>query len=312
MCGVEFWSHSATLTSVREDGTGATLELMSAPPKTPVGGGVSAEEATANRERTHAQLEQGFVLPSQLAADERADALAALTADAQPGGGKQGGGLETVAEVRRRLMGTGPWPIRGVGDVYFLARGVVYVGSGGDGRWHVQPSRAGEPPTVVVSIGRLVSVELMLSCWRLTASGSPQRYADFVWPHAAKQCFSTCSDSTHPITSSELNSEKGALARRVMKAAWSWGLNREGLRFAMDQGEGVLITPWGHGTWALVPSRSDVLLAEFAQQRHMLRFFAAEPKYVSTRCNDGDLLAGTALRPSEVSGTLHDGWWNAP
>ena len=38
--------------------------------------------------------------------------------------------------------------------------------------------------------------------------------------------------------------------------------------------EGRLVTPWGHGTWGLVRSRADVLVAEFAQQLHMLLFTA--------------------------------------
>lgn len=134
---------------------------------------------------------------------------------------------------------------------------------------------------------------------------------DFVWRHAARRCFSTCSDSTHPITTSELNGDRGALARRVSRAVWSWGLNREGLRFTIDHGEGVLITPWGHGTWGLAPSRPDVIVADFAQQRHMLRFLKAEPKFVSTRCNDGDLVSGVALRASEGVSAMPEGWWHA-
>ena len=31
---------------------------------------------------------------------------------------------------------------------------------------------------------------------------------------------------------------------------------------------GLLVTPWGHGEWGVVPSRADVLYAEFAQQRY--------------------------------------------
>ena len=146
----------------------------------------------------------------------------------------------------------------------------------------------------------------------MSLEAEPARTSDFVWRHAAKRCFSSCADSTHTITSAELAGARGQLARRVAKAAWSWGQNREGLSFKMESGEGVLITPWGHGTWALVPSRDDVILAEFAQQRHMLRFFPDEPKFVSTRCNDGDLLAGGALRAAEGGGALPGGWWKAP
>ena len=188
-----------------------------------------------------------------------------------------------------------------------------------DGRtaatWRVEPSSSqtnGSTPRISIAIEGRAPLALALSCWRLSIEGSPERHCDFVWRHAARQCFPSCSDKTRPITSRELEGDRGTLARRVARAAWSWGQNREGLRFTMAQGEGLLITPWGHGTWGLVPSRPDVLVAEFAQQRHMLRFFESAPKYVSTRCNDGDLLAGSALRSSEqAGGALPAGWWLA-
>lgn len=44
-----------------------------------------------------------------------------------------------------------------------------------------------------------------------------------------------------------------------------------------------------------MPKRSDVLAAEFAQQIHMLQFWVAEGRFVSTRCSDGETVQG-ALR----------------
>ena len=75
------------------------------------------------------------------------------------------------------------------------------------------------------------------------------------------------------------------------------------MRFSFSaEGTPLLVTPWGHGEWGTVRSRGDVLVAEFAHQRHMLRFDAATPSFVSTRCLDGDSVSGVALRPAEQPG----------
>jgi len=50
-----------------------------------------------------------------------------------------------------------------------------------------------------------------------------------------------------------------------MRGEWAWA-GIPGMRFEMQGGSAVLVTPWGHGTWGVVPSRTDVLVAEFAQQ----------------------------------------------
>ena len=55
------------------------------------------------------------------------------------------------------------------------------------------------------------------------------------------------------------------LAQAVMRGEWAWA-GIPGMRFEMQGGNAVLVTPWGHGTWGVVPSRTDVLVAEFAQQ----------------------------------------------
>ena len=85
-----------------------------------------------------------------------------------------------------------------------------------------------------------------------------------------------------------------ALAQRVMQAGdWTWA-GIPGMRFTFEaaHGGGVLVTPWGHGSWGVVPTRTDVLVAEFAQKRHMLRFEADGRSYVSTRCDDGEIVRG--------------------
>ena len=62
--------------------------------------------------------------------------------------------------------------------------------------------------------------------------------------------------------------------------------------YSASEGGGVLVTPWGHGSWGIVPSRGDVLVAEFAQKRHMLLFDPAQDRFVSTRCDDGEVVKG--------------------
>lgn len=65
--------------------------------------------------------------------------------------------------------------------------------------------------------------------------------------------------------------------------------------FSAAEGGGVLVTPWGHGEWGIVPSRGDVLFAEFAQKRHMLRFEKDMGAFVSTRCDDGERVQGRRI-----------------
>lgn len=118
-------------------------------------------------EKSLLRLTHGASLPTALIAGEREDALAALAANEQPGGGAQGGGAESSTQLRQRLLGTGPWRIGGVGDVYFLARGVANVGSHVAGTWRVEDgAEGGGRPTVVLSIEKR-SLRFRLSCWRL-------------------------------------------------------------------------------------------------------------------------------------------------
>ena len=122
----------------------------------------------------------------------------------------------------------------------------------------------------------------------------PLAMADLVWSRPASRCFPTCSDTTHPLTASEQSSS--ALAQRVMRRteprSWTWA-GIAGMRFAFSpsDGGGLLITPWGHGSWGIT-QRDDVLVADFAQKRHMLRFEPSRDAFVSTRCDDGEIVKG--------------------
>ena len=80
---------------------------------------------------------------------------------------------------------------------------------------------------------------------------------------------------------------------RTEPRSWSWA-GIPGMRFvySANDGGGLLITPWGHGSWGVVPSRDDVLVAEFAQKRHMLLFDRQRDAFVSTRCDDGEVVQG--------------------
>ena len=243
---------------------------------------------------------------------EIAEKSAEISADAEARAalaGREACADEDADALHRRLVATGPWNLQS-SELYLLRRGAAYDRrTRTRGSWRVD----GRPPQlrVLVSLPR-VTLTLIASCWRLTPEGGGQS-ADLVWRHPAQRCFPTCSETTHPITRAELASSP--LARAAMASMWSWGGNREGITFAIadESADGLLRTPWGHGSWGLVPSRSDVLVAEFAQQRHMLQFTrtdgdTAQPAgpstgnttsiaFMSTRCKDGDPVRGVPIAP---------------
>ena len=135
-----------------------------------------------------------------------------------------------------------------------------------------------------------------MNCWHMEAEGEAG-HADLVWKHPASRCFPTCSEGTHSLNAAERDASP--LAKHVLRpgSRWSWA-GIAGMEFTFDEahGGGVLITPWGHGTWGIVASRGDVLVAEFAQKRHMLRFERPhQASFVSTRCDDGEVVAGKQL-----------------
>jgi hypothetical protein len=210
------------------------------------------------------------------------------------------------AARERRLLGTGPWMLGGQ-PAYLLAHGVVHWPRAGDasrnfGWWRAEDGGGGGAGIVLgggnaaaVRGGAFASaaaeLRLKAACWTLSAVDLPGVHATLVWSHPASRCFPTCSDSTHTLTASE--HQAPGLARDVSSGqefAWA-GIPGMRFTFSAADGGGVLITPWGHGTWGLT-SRPDVLVAEFAQKRHMLRFDDARTSFVSTRCDDGEVVHG--------------------
>ena len=141
--------------------------------------------------------------------------------------------------MRRRLLGSGPWPVHGLGDVFLLRGGRAQLAGGVAGTWRVLPlgpasgggaalsvsAATGVPLEAVLELaleGRAV-MELFVACWRLLRLlGAPpeQRLepsGDFAWRRPASRCFPTCSDRTHPLTAEDLRTS--ALAQAAMHNA---------------------------------------------------------------------------------------------
>ena len=83
------------------------------------------------------------------------------------------------------------------------------------------------------------------------------------------------------------------LARRVQasKDGW-WGTPDKRVSF---RAQGLLRTPWGAGTWGVLPDAPGKLFATFGGADHELSF-EAWPAFVSTRCSDGDVVHGIISR----------------
>lgn len=300
LCGAEKWTHGIDFGAARPDepetwsvtitarSTGEQHEAVLDAPRGAAPG--------------HAPQDAADVRSALLAHDTPSPSSAEATADASP--------------LRRRLLGTGPWAMRGMGDLFLLRGGRAYKANGKQvGSWSVRAlTLEVDGAAQAAAHGMGVALEGVLeltmpggsaasvfyvACWRLYRlehDGATLVAAanDFAWRRPASRCFPTCSEHTHALTKAERDASP--LAQQVMGREWSWA-GISGMRFKLgDDGgqEGVLVTPWGHGVWGVVPKRADVLFAEFAQQVHMLQFWIAERKFVSTRCSDGELVNGAS------------------
>jgi len=305
LCGRERWTHSIQLQTRQGAKLGAGTS------RDGLGWLRDVRLIMTARENGEVQLgtfDADSVVAAALAAaapSPAADLLAAFVGkeDAMPGDAD-------AAAIRRRFLGTGAWPFGRLGEYFLLAHGIAYsMNRGRVGSWWTEV--VGGKPAIVLHGGGVKStalfgggevfggskaseeLRLAVDCWRLS-SASPAFTADLVWRHPASRCFPTCSDQTHQLTAAEYSSS--ALAKRAGKYSWTWA-GIQGMQFTFSAAEklGVLVTPWGHGEWGITPSRSDVLLAEFAQQRHMLRFHDATATFTSTRCSDGEVVKGAAM-----------------
>ena len=141
--------------------------------------------------------------------------------------------------MRRRLLGSGPWPVHGLGDVFLLRGGRAQLAGGVAGTWRVLPLGPASGGGAALSVGAATGVpleavlelalegravmELFVACWRLLRLlGAPpeQRLepsGDFAWRRPASRCFPTCSDRTHPLTAEDLRTS--ALAQAAMHSA---------------------------------------------------------------------------------------------
>lgn len=270
LCGVERWTHSIKL---EEGNNTATLRFEGRPPPPAAGDPFSARERSGGSggsagEPSVASLPGGLARAAAADSVAAADVRAALAADDDP----RADADADPDSIRRRLMGTGPWergPFSSIGQVYFLRGGAAYEASSKRvGSWSVAGA-TGELAQVSLRIaGEQTAHALEVSCWRMQRKGGNDRATDFVWRAPARRCFSSCADRTTPANEAVVR--VSALGRVAMRAAWSWGFNSEGVRFAVENGEAVFISPWGRGRWGFVPSREDVIFVDFVQEIHML------------------------------------------
>ena len=153
--------------------------------------------------------------------EEEPDAAAALV-------GHCNGTQENAVTLRRRLVGTGPYRLAGVGALYLLRRGVAYEGRGKAwGSWRTLQGPSGatnagdgaveRSPQLEVQLPTRAPLLLSVACWHLSVVGAPQQSAWLTWPRPVSRCFSSCADSVHPLTWTDLKTSD--LARRVMQWA---------------------------------------------------------------------------------------------
>ena len=303
LCGVERWTHSFRLVS--GDSEAGKLRIRPAPPPQAAGLAEEGEDITgSSRDESIILSPSSFI--ANVSGDAKYDAVAALESrDALVHDKTQNrwGRWETdprkpanvsiygdsdASAVRRRLLGTGPWRIE-FGRVFLLANGRLSTLDGVQGTWKISMVKGAAVLTAQVgsNTGRY-----RVDCWKLTNLDSAVSI-DFIWSAPARRCFPTCDYGAPPPTEAQLQASR--LSQLVTKVKWSWGFNREGVAFEVQNGVTALKTPWGHGIWGPVPSHPDVIFAEFAQQVHMLRFDNQRATFVSTRCSDGDKVGGAAM-----------------
>jgi hypothetical protein len=104
----------------------------------------------------------------------------------------------------------------------------------------------------------------------------------------------------HHLASLEPILEPKRRARCAPRSAPSVGRTGQGWWGTTDKrvsfrAQGLLRTPWGAGTWGVLPDAPGKLFATFGGADHELSF-EAWPAFVSTRCSDGDVVHGIMSR----------------
>mmetsp|Transcript_25055 Transcript_25055/g.63575 ORF Transcript_25055/g.63575 Transcript_25055/m.63575 type:complete len:832 (-) Transcript_25055:131-2626(-) len=143
------------------------------------------------------------------------------------------------------------------------------------------------------------------ACWaftEFTEASNPTRRHEWIIPQAAKRVLPGCASPNLARVGRFLNLPEEALAQWLLASGeWHWA-GVKGFKFDL---EGLLITPWGRGTWGVVPKQPRLAFANFAQQLHILDFGNAASgaqaesiplkRFQSARCSDGELVEGTRV-----------------
>ena len=243
LCGPE-WTHSITLPQQPLRGRRGGADGGSERGRVDGGSDRPLQLRLTERRGSSSTAQLATLVPKAAAAlyasdseEGEADAATALV-------GRCNGTREDAAALRRRLVGTGPYRLAGVGALYLLRGGVAYEGHGKAwGSWRTlegTPGHSDDPggaradraptersPLLELELPTGAPLLLSVACWRLSVvsaggnTDAARHSAWLVWPRPVQRCFSSCGDSTRPLTAADLRAS--SLARRVMQ----WAVPRQ-------------------------------------------------------------------------------------
>jgi len=85
-----------------------------------------------------------------------------------------------------------------------------------------------------------------------------------------------------------------AWLQQVTAQPWTWS----GVKEIAFEADGTLKTPWGQGTWSVVPNKERMVSATFIGRQHILLFRESgrgHAQFISQRCDDADVVMGRPL-----------------